>query len=92
LEVGSLSLTFDQRTYLIAANHGHLFDNANGRPVIQAMRTLGNVLRVNARVTVVEQLIADGWIVRGSDYRYQLTDVGRAQLPTDNPEGATCNT
>jgi hypothetical protein len=72
-----VSLTFDQRTHLTAARYGHLFENASGRPCIQPTNTTGNVLRVNARIAVVEQLRSYGWIVLDANSRYQLTDAGR---------------
>lgn len=73
-----MTLTFDQRTYLRAARYNQLFENASGRPVIQANKTSTRVLRVNAKISVVEQLRAAGWIALDTNSRYQLTDSGKA--------------
>ncbi|GIH07368.1 hypothetical protein Rhe02_54350 [Rhizocola hellebori] len=87
-------MNVDTRRHLTAAKYGRLYDAETGGTFIRSHTVSGHTSR-RAQLKIVEQLLADGWIVRLSDGRYPITDLGeaalaadRAQLAPEVPHGA----
>lgn len=69
----------DTRLHLAAACGGRLYENAAGMTLVKSTGANGFANR-RAQLRVVERLLADGWISRLADGRYEATELGRAEL------------